>query len=333
MFALVLDQSGIKIDKKYPSPECPPGFVRLSVQKAGICSTDIQLIDGLYAFKGVLGHEFVATVIEDNCDSNSNIFPGDVVVGEINIACQRCSRCKQGIRKHCSNRSVIGIRGHDGAFAEEIVLPIENLHRVPRDIDTSALVLTEPLAAVFDILNKVDITPQSTVAIIGDGKIAQLACRVLTQYTAHLTVIGKHQDKLARLPAGIYRQLVDEQIGTEYDLVIECSGSTSGFHSALNIVRPMGKIVIKSTYRKQLSFHVHDLVVNEIEVIGSRCGNFRAALDYLAIHNNSVELLQLIDAEFDLSDAVNAVEYAKRPNTMKVVLNMDSPVYRAARDP
>lgn len=333
MYALVLDQSGIKIDKNYPSPECPSGYARLLVLKAGICSTDLQIIDGLYAFKGILGHEFVATVIEENCNFNSNIFPGDVVVGEINIACKRCSRCKQGLEKHCSNRSVAGIRGHDGAFAEEIVLPVENLHRVARNIDTSTLVLTEPLAAVFDILDKVDITPQSAVAVIGDGKIAQLACRVLHQYTSHLTVIGKHQDKLARLPMSIHRQLVGEQIGTDYDIVIECSGSTSGFHSALSIVRPMGKIVLKSTYRKQLSFQVHDLVVNEIEIIGSRCGNFRAALDYLAIHSNSVELLQLIDAEFDLSDAVDAVEYAKRPNTMKVVLNMDNPVYGDARDP
>lgn len=283
MRGLFLDGRALSYRSDLPVPSLEPGWALVRVERAGICSTDLQLAAGLYDFHGIPGHEFVGIVerVAGTIEEETK-WSGQRVVGEINIACGRCDLCLRELGKHCRQRLVLGIREHHGAFAELLTLPLVNLHRVPPELDADTAVLTEPLAAVFDILDKVEFQPATTVAIVGDGRLAQLAARVLLGQVETVAVLGRYPDKLNRLPAGS-RGFLEPPAGMIHacDVVVECSGSAAGLGSALELVRPGGKVILKSTHREPLPLPTEAIVVNEITLLGSRCGNFPRALKFL----------------------------------------------------
>jgi threonine dehydrogenase-like Zn-dependent dehydrogenase len=279
----------------------------------------------MYDFQGIPGHEFVGVVEEvDEGPLQSSDWVGRRVVGEINIACHACDLCRRGLAKHCRRRDVLGIRNHYGAFAEYLALPLSNLHKIPDDLPLDLAVFAEPLAAVFDVLNKVEVTPEARLAIVGDGRIAQMAARVLLQEVDRLTVIGKYADKLLRFPPGITTHLYDEELpDQQFDLVIECSGSTSGLATALQLIRPAGQVVLKSTVKAPLSISTETLVVNEISLIGSRCGDFERAIRFIsAEQKKDQDLANLVDGYFNIEEGLAAMALAQKHSTIKVVLNM-----------
>lgn len=294
MRGLFLIGRGLEYRTNLPMPVLRPGCALIRVERAGICSTDLQLISGLYNFQGIPGHEFVGVVEQLAEDSGvTSDWIGRRVVGEINIACHACDLCRKGLAKFCRHREVLGIRNHHGAFADYLVLPLSNLHQIPEDLHPDLAVFAEPLAAVFDVLNKVAISPDTRLAIVGDGRIAQLAARVLLQEVNQLTVVGKYAGKLLRFPAGAITRLDDEDLtDQQFDLVIECSGSASGLATALRLVRPAGQVVLKSTVKQPLSISTETLVVNEISLIGSRCGDFEKAIKFISTSQKKTRILR-----------------------------------------
>jgi threonine dehydrogenase-like Zn-dependent dehydrogenase len=294
------------------------GDALVRVTMAGICNTDIEIARGYAGFSGVLGHEFVG-VVERSPDASQI---GRRVVGEINSGCGRCEWCLQNDPRHCPDRTVIGIRGRDGAFAEYLNLPPENLLIVPDPVRDRQAVFTEPLAAACEILDQVTIDQSHRVAVIGDGKLGQLVARVIATTGCNPVLIGKHSDKL-KLAAGagiktIGLNSLRIEAGSRYDYVIEASGSPGGLQLALDLVRPRGAIILKSTFHGSMELETWRIVVNEISVIGSRCGRFERALELLESRRIDVE--PLIAAEFELIDGLAAMTAAQRPGTLKVLL-------------
>ncbi|MFQ5855998.1 MAG: alcohol dehydrogenase catalytic domain-containing protein [Anaerolineae bacterium] len=321
MLALVLDDQ-LKLVDDYPMPTPALGEALIHVHKAGICNTDLELVRGYQGFRGILGHEFVG-VVEQHPDPE---WVGRRVVGEINLACGECERCQAGLRTHCLHRTVLGIAGHDGAFAEYLVLPTENLHPVPSDLPDDAAVFTEPLAAACEILQQVHIPPGDRVVLLGDGKLGLLCAQVLALTQCDLTVIGHHAGKLQLAEQwGIPTRLVsrDEDLPSDVgpaDVVVECTGSPAGFDQALRLVRSRGTIVLKSTYHGRADADMTAVVVNEVTLVGSRCGPFAPALHLLT--SGKVDVRSLIHARHPLADALEAFEHAARGGTLKVLLDM-----------
>ena len=293
------------------------GEALVHVQLAGICNTDLEIVRGYAGFNGTLGHEFVG-VVEDSPDAAQI---GQRVVGEINAGCGVCELCRVGDARHCATRTVLGIHQRDGAFAEYLSLPPRNLLSVPDTVSDRQAVFTEPLAAACEILDQVEITTAHRVAVIGDGKLGQLIARVLATTGCELKLIGKHEDKL-RLAAAVGIQTMElAAAGSEaarFDFVVEASGSPSGLQLALDLVRPRGKIILKSTFHGAAQLDTWRIVVNEISVIGSRCGRFERALQLLEAGAVAVE--DLIVGEYSLDDGVKAMERAQSSGTLKVIL-------------
>lgn len=291
-------------------------LVRMTV--AGICNTDIEIARGYAGFRGALGHEFVG-VVEESPD-RSQI--GRRVVGEINAGCGQCDLCRENDPRHCPDRTVLGIRGRDGAFAEYLSLPPRNLLIVPDNISDRQAVFTEPLAAACEILDQVEITTSQRVAVIGDGKLGQLISRVIASSGRDLTLIGKHRNKLELASrAGVKTVELDAMEcgpASRFDFVVEASGSSSGLGLALDLVRPRGAIILKSTFHGAVGLDTSRIVVNEISVIGSRCGRFDNALRLL--ESGCVDVEPLIAREYKLADGVDAMAEAQRPGTLKVLL-------------
>jgi threonine dehydrogenase-like Zn-dependent dehydrogenase len=294
-------------------------LVRMTV--AGICNTDIEIARGYADFRGALGHEFVG-VVEESPD-RSQI--GRRVVGEVNVGCGQCDLCRGNDPRHCPDRTALGIRGRDGAFAEYLSLPPRNLLIVPDTVSDRQAVFTEPLAAALAILDQVEIDDSHSVAIIGDGKLGQLISRVIARTACNLTMIGKHNAKLelaARAGIKTMKLGAFESMATEwasrYDFVIEASGSSSGMELALDLIRPRGAIILKSTFRGAVRLDTSGIVVNEISVIGSRCGRFENALRLLEC--GGVEVESLIAREYQLALGVEAMAEAERPGILKVLL-------------
>ena len=293
------------------------------VLRSGICGTDIELVKGYSGFGGTLGHEFVGVV------ERSDEVPGLVgkrVVGEINAGCGTCGFCIAGDARHCPDRTVLGIVGRDGAHAEFLKLPAGNLLRVPSSISDESAVFVEPLAAALAITERVDIGSDRKVAVVGDGKLGILCARALaiTCPTNDLTLFGKHADKLKLASKGkIEAQYVTNTTDFQryFDIVVESSGSQNGFSTALEIVKPRGTIVLKSTYHGSANWDASRVVVNEVTVAGSRCGRFEPALQLLA--SNQIEVQDLISEEFSLANGVAAFERAGTRGVMKVMLRMD----------
>jgi threonine dehydrogenase-like Zn-dependent dehydrogenase len=296
-------------------PQPSPGEVRIRTVLAGICNTDLEIVRGYASFHGVLGHEFVGVV--DQAEDLALV--GQRVVGEINASCRLCPTCRDGRPTHCPHRTALGIRGRDGVLAEHFCLPRRNLHTVPGGITDDMAVFTEPLAAACELLDQVHIRPTDRVIVLGDGKLGLLVAQVLALTGCDLTVVGRHPEKLAILGArGLTTQRADEGLLDPADLVVECTGRAEGFEAARRLVRPQGTLVLKSTYHGLLPVDLSRLVVDELRVVGSRCGPFPAALRLLA--QGLVDVLPLVEAVYPLDQALAAFEHAGRRGTLKVLV-------------
>jgi threonine dehydrogenase-like Zn-dependent dehydrogenase len=313
--ALWLEDGALRLLDNLAVPEPGPGDALVRVITAGVCSTDTALMEGMYGFTGVPGHEFVGVV-----ESGPAKLCGRRVVGEINIACGACSACQAGQRKHCESRSALGIRGHHGAFAEFLVLPAQNLHPVPDGVSTEAAAFTEPLAAALDVFERADVLETDRVLVVGDGKLAQLVCRVLALAGADVDVLGRHRRKLDRLEGIVATRFHDGSVKAgAYDLAVECTGSPSGLITALQSLRPRGTLVMKSTYPELAAVDGTRIVVDELRLVGSRCGPFTKALDLL--ENRQVDPTPLIDARYPLADAVEALRRSGERDVLKVLID------------
>jgi threonine dehydrogenase-like Zn-dependent dehydrogenase len=297
------------------------GEALIRMTMAGICNTDIEIAHGYADFRGTLGHEFVG-VVEESPD-RSQI--GRRVVGEINAGCGQCDLCRRNDPRHCPDRTALGIRGRDGAFAEYLSLPPRNLLIVPDGVSDRQAVFTEPLAAALEILDQVDIRASHRVAVVGDGKLGQLISRVIAMTGCDLTLIGKHDAKLelaARAGVNIAKLgepgAMDMALAARFDFVVEASGSSGGLELALDLIRPRGAIILKSTFSGAVRLDTSRIVVNEISVIGSRCGRFETALRLL--ESGGVDVEPFVAREYGLADGVEAMAEAQRPGTLKVLL-------------
>lgn len=319
MQGLWLEEGRLSLRDDLPVPEAPPGEARVRVLAAGICNTDLELVRGYYPYRGVLGHEFVGVVEEGPRELR-----GRRVVGEINATCGGCRACRGGRPTHCEERTVLGIVGRDGAFAEYLTLPAGNLHPVPEGVATEAAVFTEPLAAALEVQQQVPVRPEDRVLVVGDGKLGQLIARTLALTGCDLTVLGHHRKKLALLEnAGITTLEGDATPAAAWDLVVEATGSPAGFTVARRALRPRGTMVLKSTYAGELSFDASALVVDEITLVGSRCGPFAPALRLLA--RGRVDVSPLVHAAYPLAEALSAFDHARSPGVLKVLLTLTAP--------
>ena len=317
MRALVFD-SPLRFDANRAEPPAREGDTLIRVRVAGICSTDLELCKGYMGFAGVLGHEFVGDVVE----SANAALVGQRVVAEINCPCGICERCVVGLGNHCPDRSVVGILNHGGAFADLVRVPAANCHVVPDAIDDDAAVFIEPLAAAFQILRQVSIDASTRVAVLGDGRLGLLCAQVLRNAGANVSVVGRNAEKLSL--CGRWRIATELASATvarhDHDVVVDATGSSAGFELAMAMVRPRGTIVLKSTVADARPINLAPIVIDEIAVVGSRCGPFDAALDALAA--GVVDVRSLINGHFDLADGVAAMEAAGRRGVLKVLLQV-----------
>jgi threonine dehydrogenase-like Zn-dependent dehydrogenase len=315
MLALTLDKAATLAER--PAPVPPQGEALVRVTVAGVCKTDLELMQGYMGFRGVPGHEFVGVVEE--C-ANEHL-RGKRVAGEINCVCHACAWCERGMPHHCANRTVLGIQGRDGAFAEYLTLPEENLHLVPAGVPDDAAVFTEPVAAAFRILEQVDIAPEHRVVVLGDGKLGLLIAQVLRLHAPGLVCVGRHEAKLALLDAlGIRTAHADEPLDPGADVVVDATGSAEGFNRALELVRPEGTLVLKTTVAAGAELNLALPVINEVTIVGSRCGPFRPALEALALGNVSVR--PMVTARYPLAEAEEALRRAQDRGVLKVLIDM-----------
>jgi len=291
------------------------GEALVHIRLSGICGTDLELSRGYYPYTGVLGHEFVGEVVESPDES----WLGARVVGEINASCSQCEACLAGRPTHCEARTVLGISARDGVHAEYTTLPLANLLRVPDSVTDEAAVFTEPIAAAVEILQQVHIAPTDRVLLIGAGRLGQLIAQVLVLTGAHVRVVARHDQQRALLHARSIHTLAEDEIEPRrWDVVVEATGSPSGFELARTALRPRGTLVLKSTYAGEITLNLSPFVVDEITVIGSRCGPFAPALRLL--ERGDVDPTALIAARFPLSRGVEAMAAAAERGVMKVLL-------------
>jgi len=304
-----------------PLPERKRGDVLIKISQAGICNTDIEITRGYVpGFSGILGHEFIGHVAE----ADAPALVGKRVTAEINCACGNCEFCRRGLGRHCPQRTVIGIVNRAGSMAEYIAVPRENIIEVPASIrDTEALFI-EPLAAALEIVEQVRISPEHSVLLLGDGKLAQLIGRALKPAGCSITAIGKHPKKLSLLRDCGIAAIAADALAPQpvYDIVIEAAGNPAAFHRALQCVKPRGSIVLKSTYAENSAFNPSQIVVNEITLIGSRCGRLEAAIAFLREY--APDLSPLISATFPLDKALEAFDAALQRENLKIVLEMQA---------
>jgi len=297
------------------------GEAVVRVTLSGICNTDLEIARGYAGFQGTIGHEFVGVIESLPEHAATSLVAGQRVVGEINAGCGRCDLCRGGDSRHCAKRTVLGIIRRDGAHAEFLKLPIVNLIPVPEAITDERAVFTEPLAAACGILERATITKDTTVAVIGDGKLGLLCAQVLMTTGAAVTLVGKHQNKLQIAQRRGIDVITDNQSvlpKREFDVVVEASGSASGFDLALDLLHPRGVLVLKSTFHGATPIDAARIVVDEISVVGSRCGRFGPALDLLK--QNAVDVESLIGEEFALAAGVRAMARAAENGVLKVLL-------------
>ncbi len=315
MKALYFDGQLALRDMETPRPK--PGEALIRVSLAGICGTDREILKGYSGFRGILGHEFVGRVVE--CDENQWL--DKRVVGEINVYCGECNYCLWGLGRHCPNRTVVGIVNHDGVFAEYITLPTVNLHRVPDTVPDEAAVFVEPLAAAAEVLECVRPLPVPRAAVLGDGRLGLLIAQVLHQTQSKVTVVGKQSSKLhlARTLGVKTSDLAVEKLPpASFSLVVEATGSPDALEEALRLVEPQGTVVMKSTYRDLAHFDTAKLVVDEIKLVGSRCGNFATALELL--RSGKIKVQPLISEKFFLDQWREAFECLEKKSSLKVLL-------------
>lgn len=315
MRAVLLNRENVSFRSDYAPPPPRAGEVPVRVLRAGICETDLQLIRGYMGFAGVLGHEFVGV-------AEAGRLAGRRVAGEINCSCRRCELCQRGLANHCPHRSVVGILNHDGVFAERVWLPEENLHPIPDNVSDDAAVFVEPLAAAYQIPAQLDLSNFPRVIVLGDGRLGNLCAQVLHRECRELLVIGKHAGKLARLQSlGIATSLLSEAPRERTaDLVVDCTGSESGLSTALALVRPRGTVVLKTTTAAAHGPNLAAVVIDEVSLVGSRCGPFPRAI--AALERGEIAVEPLITARFPLDEINAALAAATAPGGMKVLLEV-----------
>jgi threonine dehydrogenase-like Zn-dependent dehydrogenase len=306
------------VEHDYSRPEPGEQEVLIRVVLAGICSTDLEIVKGYAGFQGVLGHEFVG-VVERTGSADTEEWIGRRVVGTINLGCRRCPICLHDGPEHCPDRTVLGIINKDGIFAEYATLPVANLLAVPDEVADECAVFTEPLAAALRIREQLPVRSSARTAVVGPGRLGLLIAQVLALAGTRVVVLGRRPASL-ELPQqlGLATGLVEEAADDSYDLVVEATGNDAGFAHSLRIVRPQGKLVLKSTFAGNANINLTKLVVGEINVVGSRCGPFAPALRLLV--GDQVQVRPLIEGEYPLSDALAAFEHAGRPGVRKILL-------------
>jgi threonine dehydrogenase-like Zn-dependent dehydrogenase len=321
--ALLLTDQGLILRDDYPNPLPQPGEALIGVRLAGVCSTDLQLIAGYKGgYRGVLGHEFVGEVIA----ADKPDWLGQRVVGELNIGCGACELCRRGLHKHCRRRQSLGIIGRDGAFADFLTLPLANLHRAPDELSDEQAVFVEPLAAALQILEQVNVRPSSRVFVLGDGRLGLLVAQVLATTGCDLTVLGHNEAKLQILrDLGLHQVVIPTPADLDHlaahpaDIVVEVTGRLDGFEQARRLVRPQGVVVLKSTFVAALpTFDASQLVVDEITVLGSRCGPFAPAINLLT--SGRIQTAPLVHACFALNEGLAALQHAGRKGMLKVLI-------------
>jgi threonine dehydrogenase-like Zn-dependent dehydrogenase len=289
------------------------------VIKSGICNTDLEIIRGYAGFEGTIGHEFVGVV--EKSDEKLELI-GKRVVGEINVGCGKCAVCQTGDSRHCPDRTVLGIHKRDGAHAEFLTLPAKNLLEVPKNIEDEEAVFVEPLAAACSITEQVEVLPETKVAIVGDGKLGLLCAMTLALISKDVVLVGKYREKLKIAEKNGIESLligeIKEKINRRFDIVVEASGSKSGLLTSLELVKPRGKLVLKSTFHGKTSLEMWKIVVGEISVVGSRCGKFSPALQLLS--QKKISVRDLVSEEFPLSKGLEAIEKARQKGILKVLL-------------
>jgi threonine dehydrogenase-like Zn-dependent dehydrogenase len=314
MRALILDDT-VRLSTDHPAPAPADGEVLVRVIAAGICETDLQLMRGYMGFRGVLGHEFVGI-------AETGPLAGRRVVGEINCSCWRCDTCRRGLPTHCPHRTVIGILNHDGAFADLMAVPQRNLHAVPDSIPDDVAVFTEPVAAAYQIPAQLEVHRADRVVVLGDGRLGNLCAQVLARLSDHVRVVGKHPRKLALLDAkGIATSLLGEiEPDRAADVVVDCTGSDTGLPTALSLVRPRGTIVLKTTVAGTQTLAWAPVVIDEITIVGSRCGPFDRAL--AALEAGEVDVRPLVSQRFGLAEGLHALDVARSRDVLKVLLEV-----------
>ena len=300
-----------------PKPELAADSALIRVTLAGVCNTDLELVKGYMGFNGILGHEFVG-VVEDGPEE----WCGERVVGEINFACQNCPICHAGLQRHCPSRRVMGILEADGSFAEYVNVPIANLHTVPDSVSDDVAVFVEPLAAAYEVLEQVHVTPNQSCVVLGDGKLGILVAQVLRQAGAHVLMVGHHPENLGILERRDIETVQESDWNpSPASLVVDATGSPEGLLRAVAATRPRGTVVLKSTTATKTSLDLSNLVVNEIRVIGSRCGPFPPALR--ALEMGSIDVTSLISKRLSLNDSADALRVAGSPGQLKVLIEIE----------
>ena len=315
MRALWLQDRQLRLRDDVPMPEPAAGEALVRVLCAGICSTDLELVRGYYPYSGVLGHEFVGVV-----ESGPAQLCGRRVVGEINASCGACDQCARGQPTHCLQRTVLGILQRAGCFAQYLTLPAANLHIVPDEVSTTAATFTEPLAAALEIEAQVPLALRQRVLVVGAGRLGHLIAQTLALTGCELWVAGRAPAQLAWLAArGLHVCAAADAEPNAFDMAVECTGNAQGFALALRALRPRGTLVLKSTYAGSLTLDAAPIVVNELTVVGSRCGPFAPALQLLAAGRVLVE--PLVHARYALADGMAAFAHAAQPSVLKVLLD------------
>ena len=319
MRAVVFD-NGLKLDKNYAKPSPQKGEALIKVNTIGICNTDYEITKGYMGYKGALGHEFTGVVEEINADDKSLL--NKRVVGEINCGCGECEWCNQGLERHCPNRSTLGIWQREGCFAEYVCLPVKNLLEIPENVSDEEAVFTEPLAAALEILEQIHIPPYKKIAVLGDGKLGLMIALALNAAGLDLILIGKHENKLeiAKKQGVKTKLLSDVEVKKEYDFVVEATGSISGFETSLALTKPRGTLILKSTIAASKEFNFAPVVVDEITIVGSRCGQFAPALRLL--ESGRIDVKPLISDIFEFDESIAAFERNKEKSSIKVIVKV-----------
>ncbi len=317
MRAIVVE-SGKVLVKDEPPPTPAAGDVLIKVRLAGICSTDLEIVKGYGGYSGILGHEFVGTVA-----SGSTALANKRVVGEINCVCGKCDMCASGLSNHCRRRTVMGIQGRPGCFAEFVALPERNCVEVPDSVNDEQAVFAEPLAAAIQVTRQIKIETRMNVAVLGTGRLGLLVAQVLARTGCKLTAIGRNPATLAMMDKKRIRNVTvsDLKQWGDFDAVVECTGSPEGLPLALKLVRPRGMIVMKTTCAGRADADLTPLVVNEVTMVGSRCGSLHEAISMLA--RREVDVTSLITRQLPLAEGPSALSLAAEPAQIKVVLKVE----------
>ncbi len=317
MHALCYNNETLFLDKLFPKPILNNKEALIRVTRAGICNTDVEITRGYMGFSGIPGHEF--TGIVENCYDSSWI--GKRVVGEINCFCGQCETCRNGDTSHCPDRTTLGIYNRNGVFAEYCSLPYHLLHEIPDNVSDDEAVFTEPLAAALEICERVHLRPQDRIYVVGDGKLGLLTAQVLRLSGCDLTIIGRHREKLGILSRLKVKTILESDLKTpaKGDVVIDCTGHPSGFDLSVSLLKPRGKLVLKSTFHGNNQVNLTSFVVDEMMLVGSRCGPFAPALRLL--EQKLVDVIPLIENTYKLTKSVSAFEKAKQKGALKILLD------------